>query len=195
MILKALQYKTGYVFVDDKAPIEVGNIIAFVKDNKTYTDIIESIHEGKTFFGKYVIFSLDFITNDCNKVIAQTPDLSIADLPYVSLDVDLVLDHLADEFFNKMMSENKGFNLKFGWRNMFRFIYTSIANKEHINFLKPKITSIDVEYEEYITDGWIPTYNDPDNINGYPSAEIDYRPVTYTENYKTYVKLIHTEYE
>lgn len=35
---------------------------------------------------------------------------------------------------------------------------------------------IEVEYEPYMTDGWVPSYNNPDNNNFDESAEMDYRP-------------------
>lgn len=38
-----------------------------------------------------------------------------------------------------------------------------------------KIEDVLVEYEEYITDGWVPTYNNPDNHNLEQSAELDIR--------------------
>ena len=41
---------------------------------------------------------------------------------------------------------------------------------------QPKVFHIDIEMEEYMTDGWIPSYNNPDNHNLEPSAEIDWRP-------------------
>jgi len=38
------------------------------------------------------------------------------------------------------------------------------------------IIKVMVEYEEYMTEGWIPTYNNPDNNNLERSAELDIRP-------------------
>jgi hypothetical protein len=37
------------------------------------------------------------------------------------------------------------------------------------------ITDVLVEYEEYMTDGWVPTYNNPDNHNLDQPTELDYR--------------------
>ena len=38
-----------------------------------------------------------------------------------------------------------------------------------------KIEKVDVEEVEYMTEGWIPTYNNPDNHNLDKEAELDYR--------------------
>jgi hypothetical protein len=37
------------------------------------------------------------------------------------------------------------------------------------------IEEVDVEYEEYMTEGWIPSYSNPDNSNLDQPAELDYR--------------------
>lgn len=41
---------------------------------------------------------------------------------------------------------------------------------------------VNVEYEEYMTDGWVPSYNNPDNSNLDEAAEMDIRPVITKDN-------------
>jgi hypothetical protein len=41
---------------------------------------------------------------------------------------------------------------------------------------QPKQWRVEVEMEEYLTEGWVPNYNNPDNNNLEESAEIDLRP-------------------
>ena len=44
------------------------------------------------------------------------------------------------------------------------------------------ITEFMVEYEEYMTDGWVPTYNNPDNSNCESPAELDYKLKVKSDN-------------
>ena len=47
---------------------------------------------------------------------------------------------------------------------------------------KIKPTHVTIEMEEYMTEGWVPTYNNPDNANLETSAEIALRPKTRNQN-------------
>ena len=46
--------------------------------------------------------------------------------------------------------------------------------------LPKQIESVVLEYEQYMTDGWRPSYNNPDNSNFEQMAELDYRLKTTT---------------
>ncbi len=52
------------------------------------------------------------------------------------------------------------------------------------DYLLAKIppTQVTIEMEQYMTNGWVPSYNNPDNANLDPSAELAFRPKT-KDNY------------
>lgn len=50
------------------------------------------------------------------------------------------------------------------------------------------IVDVLVEYEPFLTEGWVPTYNNPDNFNLEEPAEIDYQ-IKLSENNTIIIKL------
>lgn len=102
-------------------------------------------------FNRDTLFVDGMFAKDCKKIIATT-DKSLS--PFMGFDTESGKD-LSDYIPSIPQS--------------FIDYYIAEYNKGNV------ITEVEVEYEKYMTDGWIPSYNDPDNIGCAPNAEFDYR--------------------
>ena len=113
-------------------------------------------------------------------------------------NIDIKVNHLYflsdDTYFSTsdwVIEDNelKLFNSKRNPKNCVKVIATTRTDvdlpkipesfiEKYIKFFKNDniIEECLVKYEQYVTEGWIPTYNNPDNHNLEPMAEISYRP-------------------
>lgn len=62
------------------------------------------------------------------------------------------------------------------------FISVESLHQFAINYNNKNFGEVLVEYENYLTDGWMPTYNNPDNHNLEEPAELDFRVKISSEN-------------
>lgn len=125
----------------------------------------EKIEEGDWILSKnnVILKAQGYETSTDRKIIATTDEsLKITKFSHYSQDLvkvavykDYILPKPSPAFVKKFVEEyNKG----------------------------SQITDVMVKYEEYMTDGWVPTYNNPDNNNLDEPAELKHRVKIASDN-------------